>query len=389
VTHQTRGAVEKLKRTPLPAEGDAATDLFRGLLESAPDAVVIVDDQGQIEIINRQTERLFGYTRDELVGRSVDVLLPEPLRQRHADERAGYTRDPHTRPMGAGLELFGRRRDGSEFPVEISLSPMRTNGRLLVVSIIRDISARKQAEEHLRGVAADLARSNAELEQFAYVASHDLQEPLRMVASYTQLLARRYAGKLDEDADEFIGFAVDGAMRMQELINDLLAYSRAGTRPLQVVSVDTNRVVDQIITDLSLTIADKGAEVTRDDLPVVNADPTQLRQLFQNLIANGLKFQRPGVAPRVHVSSRRESAGWVFGVGDNGIGIEPQYAERIFALFQRLHTRTEYPGTGIGLAICKRIVERHGGRIWFESETGQGTTFWFALPSNFRNGVTS
>jgi len=201
-----------------------------------------------------------------------------------------------------------------------------------------------------------------------------------MVASYTQLLARRYTGKLDEDADEFIGFAVDGARRMQELINDLLTYSRVGTRALQLETVDSNRLVDRVVSDLGAAISDSQAEVTRDDLPTLRGDPTQLRQLFQNLIANGIKFHRPEESARVHVSAVLEHATWTFSVSDNGIGIEPQYQERIFALFQRLHTRADYPGTGIGLAICKKIVERHGGQIRVNSAPGHGTTFEFTLP---------
>ena len=239
----------------------------------------------------------------------------------------------------------------------------------------------------MKAAAADLARSNAELEQFAYVASHDLQEPLRMVASYTQLLGRRYRGKLDSDADEFIGFAVDGALRMQELINDLLAYSRVGTRALQVEAIDTGSLVDQVLGDLTAAIGESGATVRHGGLPTVQGDRTQLRQLFQNLIANAIKFrgERP---PQVHVSAERNDRAWSFAVRDNGIGIDPDYRERIFVLFQRLHTRAEYPGTGIGLAICRKIVERHGGRIWLESQPGQGTTFWFSLPAVLADGET-
>jgi PAS domain S-box-containing protein len=360
--------------------GTAAEARFRGLLEVAPDPILIVDERGSIAIVNRQTELAFGYARDELIGQPVETLVPERFRAMHTGDRAGYQANPRTRPMGIGLELFGRRKDGSEFPVEISLSPLRSEGETLVISIIRDISGRKETEARLRAIAADLERSNKELEQFAYVASHDLQEPLRMVASYTQLLARRYRGKLDQDADEFIGFAVDGARRMQELINDLLAYSRVGSRALELQPVDTAAVVDQVISDLSLAIEDTGASVTRGELPTIRADPRQIQQLFQNLLANAIKFHKPGTTPVVRISARQRDGHWTFSVCDNGIGIEPQYLDRIFVLFQRLHSRADYAGTGIGLAICKKIVERHGGTIRVESEPGHGTTFEFTLP---------
>ena len=201
-----------------------------------------------------------------------------------------------------------------------------------------------------------------------------------MVAAYTQLVARRYKGKLDQDADEFIAFAVDGARRMQELINDLLTYSRVGSRALELQLVDTGRVVDSVISDLGGAIEDSGASLTHDELPTLQADPIQLQQLFQNLIANGIKFHRPDVAPVVHVSARRVNGSWSFEVSDNGIGIQPQYLDRIFLLFQRLHSRAEYPGTGIGLSICKKIAERHGGTIRVQSEPGRGTTFEITMP---------
>jgi light-regulated signal transduction histidine kinase (bacteriophytochrome) len=255
------------------------------------------------------------------------------------------------------------------------------------LGVARDITERKRAEQKLKQTMAELTRSNQELEQFAYVASHDLQEPLRMVASYVQLLARRYQGKLDPDADEFIAYAVDGATRMQALINDLLAYSRVGTRGKPFEPTDCETVLDQALANLQVAIEESGAAVTHDPLPTVIADATQLTQLFQNLIGNAVKF-RGEQPPRIHISAHRQSAienresnEWTFSVQDNGIGIDPEYHDRIFMIFQRLHTREEYPGTGIGLAVCKKIVERHNGRIWVESQPGKGSTFYFTIPT--------
>jgi len=244
---------------------------------------------------------------------------------------------------------------------------------------VTDITERKRAEEKLKAALADLERSNKELEQFAYVASHDLQEPLRMVSSYTQLLAQRYEGQLDEKAKKYIDYAVDGAIRMQRLINDLLTYSRVGTRGNPLAPTDSRAVLGEALRNLAAMIEEKQALVTNDDLPTVRADASQLAQVFQNLIANAIKF-RGEAPPRVHVSAREQAGEWIFSVADNGIGIDPQYADRLFVIFQRLHTRDEYPGTGIGLALCRRIVERHGGRIWFESELGKGSTFYFTIP---------
>jgi len=245
--------------------------------------------------------------------------------------------------------------------------------------LFEDITERKRAEEGLKQTMAELERSNEELQQFAYVASHDLQEPLRMVASYTQLLSRRYKGKLDTDADEFITYAVDGATRMQQMINALLTYSRVDTRGKDFKPTDCKSVLEAVLANLRVAIEESGAVVTHDPLPTVMADEVQLTQLFQNLIDNAIKF-RGDEPPRVHISAKQKGAEWVFSVRDGGIGIDPQFAERVFVIFQRLHGKQEYPGTGIGLAICQRIVERHGGRIWMESQPGEGSTFYFTIP---------
>jgi len=249
----------------------------------------------------------------------------------------------------------------------------------MIDSVSREITERQRAEKELKETLGELARSNAELEQFAYVASHDLQEPLRMVSSYVQLLARRYQGKLDEDADEFIGFAVDGANRMQGLINDLLTYSRVGTKGKPFETTDCNRVLSEALLNLSAATDESGAVITNDKLPTVMADKTQMVQLIQNLVANAIKFRNKD-HPCIHVSSEQKNGTWVFSVSDNGIGIDSEYYDRIFAIFQRLHGKTEYPGTGIGLAVCKRIVERHGGRIWVDSQSGKGSRFYFTMP---------
>jgi PAS domain S-box-containing protein len=345
---------------------------FRVAVESSPSGVVMVDQEGRIVLVNRETERLFGYARAELLGEPIEMLVPLPARGAHPDFRAGFLKHPEPRAMGAGRDLYGRRKDGGEVPVEIGLTPVATGEGLFVIGSIVDITERKNAELELR-------RSNAELERFAYVASHDLQEPLRSVASYVQLLSRRYRDRLDADANEFIDFAVNGAKRMQQLIEDLLTYSRVGTRGGSPVPTDAGALLDTAVEALRVAIEESGARVTHDALPTVRADPAQLAQLMTNLVGNAIKF-RGREPPCVHVGAVRDGDRWTFSVRDNGIGVDPQYFERIFVIFQRLHGREEYPGTGIGLAICKKIVERHGGEIWVESTPGQGATFSFTIP---------
>jgi PAS domain S-box-containing protein len=334
---------------------------------------------GEIVLLNAQAEKQFGYGRDELLGLNVTTIV-EGFKELLIEDALRSAEDARAPQDGTGVELTGRRKNGSPFPIEVTLSPLESTEGVLVTAAIRDITAtRTKAEALLLRKVEELKRSNEELAQFAYIASHDLQEPLRMVASYTQLLSRRYKGKLDADADEFIAFAVDGANRMQRLIQDLLAYSRVGTKGKDLVETSSEDALQQALTNLRGAIQDGGALVTHDPLPTVLADERQLIQLFQNLVGNAIKYQSPGV-PRVHVSAARNGGTkWMFSVKDNGLGIDSKYFERIFGMFQRLHKRDEFSGTGIGLAICKKIAERHGGRISVESQPGQGSTFSFAL----------
>jgi PAS domain S-box-containing protein len=366
---------------------------YRGLLEAAPDAMVVVNTSGEIVLLNVQAEKQFGYRRDALLGQKVTNIIPEGFAERLIADGTRTAAEAMAQHIGTGIELIGRRRDGSEFPIEIMLSPLETTEGILITAAIRDLTVRKAADKHLAQVVdaekrlaqmvEDLSRSNEELEQFAYVASHDLQEPLRIVAGYTQLLSKRYKGKLDSDADEFIAFAVDGANRMQQLIQDLLVYSRVGKRGLELLDISSDESLHQAVINLRGAIEESGAEVTHDPLPMVKADEIQLIQLFQNLVGNAIKYRRPGGVPTVHVSAARNGgAKWIFSVRDNGIGIDPQFFERIFGMFQRLHKREEFAGTGMGLAICKKIVERHGGSISVESQPGQGSTFRFTVAAS-------
>jgi PAS domain S-box-containing protein len=348
------------------------------LLEAAPDAMVVVNQAGEIVLLNVQAEIQFGYRRHELVGQKVKNIIPKGFAERLVADALRSTEDALAQQIGTGIELSGRHKNGSNFPIEIMLSPLESAEGILVTAAIRDITTRKEAEAHLLRKVDELNRSNEELGQFAYVASHDLQEPLRMVSSYCELLGERYRGKLDERADKFIGYAVDGARRMQRLISDLLQVSRVGTaaKPLRFTDVET--VFTSVLESLQTTIQASQAVVVRENLPPVQADDGQLSQVFQNLIGNALKFhgERP---PLIRVSAELIDGMVRFAVADNGIGMEKDTSGRIFQMFQRLHTREEYEGSGIGLAITKKIVERHGGTIWFESVLGEGTTFYFTI----------
>jgi len=365
-------------------QAEEARSQLAAIVEFSDDAILSKDLDGIIQTWNAGAERLLGYRAEEIVGQPVTRLLP-PERKEEEDEILRRLR------RGEYVEHFETVRvakDGRRVAVSATISPLRTaDGKMIGASkILRDITKLKRAEaalreanEKLQEQAEELVATNKDLEQFAYVASHDLQEPLRAVGGFVTLLQQRYRGRLDEKADNYINAAVDGATRMQALINGLLEYSRVGTRGNVPAPVAADGALHEALENLQTLIQESGAAIAADPLPTVQADANQLTHVFQNLIANAIKFraERP---PEVQVGSRREEAAWLLWVRDNGIGIEPQYSDRIFTIFQRLHTRTQYPGTGIGLSICKRIVERHGGKIWVESQPGQGSTFYFTLP---------
>jgi PAS domain S-box-containing protein len=353
---------------------------FRLVVEAAPNAIVVIDQEGRITLVNAQAEALFGYTRQELIGQRVETLIPERFRVGHDCLRRGFLKMPTARAVGVGRDLYAVRKDGREVPVEIGLSPVTIRDGALVLASILNITTRKRAEERVRLRSERLARSNRDLEQFAYLASHDLQETLRAVAGCVTLLQKRYQGQLDERADEFNMHAVDGCNRMQSLIDNLLAYSRIGRKEIERWTLECAAVLARAVRNLSASIEESDAQISCDSLPTVRAEPSQLGLLFQNLLANAIKFRKPGGIPRIRVSAERNGSGNVFSFADNGIGIAPEHFDRIFGVFRRRQTKREYPGTGIGLAVCKRIVEHYGGQIWAESRAGEGSTFRFTLP---------
>ncbi|MGC8501276.1 MAG: sensor histidine kinase [Leptospirillia bacterium] len=357
------------------AERDKAEILSR-IFDTNAEVVWILDGEGHIQHANRTSQKLVGYLPEDLIARSVEDFLVAQAGGEFSLKalEAEALREGHWQG-----ELVVRQKDQTEMTVWATLNLLGEGAGPGTILEFRDRTAEKKTEQELIAKTTDLVRSNRDLEQFAYVASHDLQEPLRMVTSYTQLLARRYKGQLSVEADEFIAFAVDGAARMQALINALLAYSRVDSRGKPMVVCDLGSVLTHAQDNLKLAIEESGASIVRGELPRVIGDPIQLMQLLQNLVGNAVKFRVKDRAPVIRIEAEKEGDLWKISVSDNGIGIEPQFYERIFVIFQRLHTKEEYPGTGIGLAMCKRIVERHGGAITVASAPGSGSTFAFTL----------
>ena len=348
---------------------------YQEIFESTGTATFIGDENGICLMANNECYSITGYTPTEIIGQNWNQYFAPESFQEMLKYHKLRRENPDLAPKRYEVKLINKQGELRDAILNVA---MISGTKQSVISVI-DITGRKQAEELLKITLENLERSNKELEQFAYVASHDLQEPLRMVASYTQLLERRYKDKLDQDANDFIHYAVDGANRMQKLINDLLDYSRTTSRGKDFTKVDTSQVLGQTISNLQQLIIENNALITNEDLPELKADESQIMRVFQNLIVNAIKFKKKSEIPKIHISCKKKNEFYEFAVRDNGIGIEMQYHDRVFTIFQRLHSIKDYPGTGIGLSICKRIVERHGGKIWFESKENEGTTFYFTL----------
>ena len=358
-------------------ERKKAEERFRLVVESAPNAMILVNSSGQITLVNTQTEKLFGYTRNELIGNKLEMLIPERFRNYHPGHRDMFFQKPQTRPMGAGRDLFALKKDSTEVQVEIGLNPIETAESNMVLASIIDITERKIQELSLKK-QVELETKNAELEQFAYIASHDLQAPLRTVSNYMQVFEEDYLSLLDGNARNYLDKVNKAVERMSALIKALLDFSLLG-RDMRLNFTDCKKIISDVLADIEQTIIASGAIVEVGEMPTINVYEVEMRQLFQNLISNAIKFSKKDVQPIIKINAERIKNKWKFSVIDNGIGIDPEYFERIFFIFQRLNLADQYEGYGIGLANCKKIVALHKGEMGVESELAVETTFYFTI----------
>lgn len=355
------------------------------VVESIPTGLVVVNASGEVVLFNRQAEQMFGYSREEVIGEKMEVLLPSRFREHHPKLRDGYFDSSEARPMGEGRDLFARRKDGSEFPVEVGLNPIETDDGSFVIGAIADITARKHSERLMKTYARELERSNEELERFASVASHDLQEPLRKITTFGERLNERYLDQLEPKARDYVMRMIAAAGRMQVLISDLLSFSRVKSGAQPFVKTDLAFLVKDAAADLDVALEEARGKIVLGPLPSVYCDAPQMRQVFFNLFSNAIKFRTEERSPELEVAATSSVAvdgtrNWEVTVADNGIGINPAHAEKIFEIFHRLHGRSEYEGTGVGLAICRKIVERHGGSITAIPNSPHGSVFVLTLP---------
>jgi PAS domain S-box-containing protein len=361
-----------ITRIKYQRDAQALQARFRGVLEAAPDAFVLVDTSGRVALVNSETERLFGYARDELLGELVETLVPPRFHKGHPRHRANYFADPQTRPMGIGLELSGRRKDGSEFPVEISLSPLTIDDAMLAIAAIRDVTTRKRTEEALRV-------ANSELESFTYSVSHDLRAPIRQIDGFSRILAETLGPSVDPQVSHYLRRIQDGTRHMGRLVDDLLNLAHIGRQDLRPRSVSLAEILRDVIDHLQPDLAGRFIEWKINELPVADCDPGLMKIVFTNLLTNSIKYTRPRGAAVIEVGrTSRNGTGGVF-VRDNGVGFDMQYADKLFGVFQRLHRAEEFEGTGVGLATVQRIVHKHGGEIWAEAVPNEGATFSFTL----------
>lgn len=351
---------------------------FKSVIESAPNAFIISDETGTITLVNKQTEIIFGYTKKELVGQKIDLLVPTKFRHHHPKNRNSYHAAPTARYFGAGRDLHGMRKDGTEFPVEIGLNPLTTGDSTLILASVIDITKRKEQEAIISKQVLELQNKNEELEQFNYIASHDLQEPLRTVSNFIQIIEEDYGKELNPDIKLYLEHINLATGRMSMLVKSLLDFARLG-KNRQLVYIDCNDVLKDVVSDLNGLISASGAEVRYGIMPHLYAYRLELRLVFQNLINNAIKFRKNDIPPIIKIHCHEEKNYYEFWVSDNGIGIKPRYFERIFQIFKSLHKDGEFEGHGIGLAHCYKIVGLHMGKIWVESEPGKGSTFKFTI----------
>lgn len=359
-------------------ERKRADERFRLVVESAPNAMILVNKLGEIAMVNQQTEKLFGYQRNELVGQKLEILIPPRFKKNHPNHRDGYFEEPSVRAMGAGRDLYGLKKNGGEIAIEIGLNPIENQNEPMVLASIIDITERKIQEKTIKQQLFELELKNKELEHFAYITSHDLQEPLRTVSNFIKIIEEDAQPNLDPQIREYLGVINFATNRMSFLVKALLDFSHLGKNKV-LVKTDLNQLVAEVIHDLDELVKSSNAKIIVGRLPSLNVYAFELRLLFQSLIANAIKFSKKDTIPEIQIACDEIGGEMQFYVKDNGIGIKSVYFERIFNIFQKLHSEKEYKGNGIGLANCKKIVELHGGKIWITSELNSGTTIFFTL----------